>query len=171
MGYPRALSLQCVYQIDTVCFLSWPRSWALYFSLIALRLSDWYSLLSQLTKVLGIALPVTTSTWFRKLNTRVSLSKRYLQAAQQRETKIILYFLLDGRQTMCYRRRLTCRPVLWRIPTMPGRELVSWLVTILFGRKDEGIFKKKSLVKSLCGHLRENSHSGPEIFFSHQQQP
>ena len=125
-------------------------AWVFSCSLIALCSSDWYSLLSQLTNVLGIALPLTTSTWLRKLNTRVSLSKRYLQAAQQRETKSILYFLLDGRQKMCYRRSLTSRPVLWRIPTMPGQELVSWLMTILFGSGDKGIFEE-SLLSSLCG--------------------
>ena len=32
-------------------------------------------------------------------------------------------------------------------------------------------FQRKSLVKSLCGHLRENPNAGPEIFISHQQQP
>ena len=35
----------------------------------------------------------------------------------------------------------------------------------------KGDFQRKSLVKSLCGHLRENPNAGPEIFISHQQQP
>ena len=34
----------------------------------------------------------------------------------------------------------------------------------------KGDFQRKSLVKSLCGHLRENPNVGPEIFISYQQQ-